>query len=196
MRDWKSFFTASEQEYQASLNGIAIFFGAILGVALGGVEDLDPLAFMTLLVMVSGIVVTILYIPASRHRVAYAAGLLVLLTTILFTHRPGDMVLASFPLPPQLIPTLIVWTAATILVEFGPRGGGRAEGDAARLGHDPEAAAIVEAGIAAEVDRVGEYRVRVLAASEEAVALSVLDALERNGLAIVRREPRAAQTVP
>jgi hypothetical protein len=195
MRDWKSFFTAGEPEYRAALNGIAIFFGAILGVALGGVEGLDPLPFMTLLVMVSGVVVTILYIPASRRRVAYAAGLLALLAIILFTHRPGDMVLGSFPLPPQLIPTLIVWTAATILVEYGPRRGrAAAEGEAAHLTHAPEAAAIVRAGIAAEVEKVGEYRVRVLPASDEAVASAILDMLDRNGFAVVRREPRVTET--
>ena len=122
MRRLKALFTASEQEYQASLSGLSIFFGAILGVALGGIEDLDSLAYMTLLVMVSGVVVAILYIPASRHRVAYAVGLIALLTLLLLTHRPGDMILGTFPLPEKLIPTLIVWTAATILVEFGPRG--------------------------------------------------------------------------
>jgi hypothetical protein len=70
MQKWKALFTTSEPEYQASLNGLAIFFGAVLGVALGSVEDLDPLAYMTLLVMVSGVVLGILYIPASRHRMA------------------------------------------------------------------------------------------------------------------------------
>jgi uncharacterized membrane protein YccC len=121
MRRLKAIFTANEQEYQAALNGLSIFFGAILGVALGGVEDLEPLPYITLLLMVSGVVLAILYIPASRHRVAYAVGLIVLLTTLLVTHDPGDMILGSFPLPGKLLPTLIVWTAATILVEFGPR---------------------------------------------------------------------------
>lgn len=121
MRRLKALFTASEKEYQASLNGLSIFFGAILGVALGGVEELEPLAYMTLLVMVSGVVLGILYIPASRHRVAYAVALIALLSILLMTHEPGDMILNSFPLPGKLIPTLIVWTAATILVEFGPR---------------------------------------------------------------------------
>lgn len=121
MRRLKALFTATEDEYQASLNGLGIFFGAILGVALGGVEDLEPLAYMTLLVMVSGIVMGILYIPASAHRVAYAAILLALLTVLMITHQPGDMIMSSFPLPSKLLPTLIVWTLATTLVEFAPR---------------------------------------------------------------------------
>jgi hypothetical protein len=126
MRLLKAAFTSSDQEYQAALNGLNIFFGAILGVALGGIENLDQLAYMTLLVMVSGVVVGILYIPASRHRVAYAVSLIAILTLLLVTHRPGDMIMHSFPLPAKLIPTLIVWTAATILIEFAPRSRGLA----------------------------------------------------------------------
>ncbi|WP_373489006.1 hypothetical protein [Blastomonas sp.] len=108
MRRLKAIFTSSEQEYQAALNGLSIFFGAILGVALGGVEDLEPLAYITLLVMVSGIVLGILYIPASRHRLVYAVGLIALLTVLMITHEPGDMILHIFPLPSKLVPTLIV----------------------------------------------------------------------------------------
>jgi MFS-type transporter involved in bile tolerance (Atg22 family) len=121
MQRLKARLAASDQEYRAALNGVSIFFGAVLGVALGGMEDLGTLAYITLLLMVTAVVVAILYIPASRNRVAYAVGLIVLLTLVLITHQPGALVAGSFPLPAKLIPTLIVWTGATILVEFGPR---------------------------------------------------------------------------
>ena len=73
------------QEYNASLNGLNIVFGAILGVSLAGIEALDPLPFMILLFMVAATVVCILYITASPRRVAYAAALITGLTVILLT---------------------------------------------------------------------------------------------------------------
>lgn len=53
--------------------------------------------------------------------------------------------------------------------------------------HDPAAAAIVEEAIRAEVVMAGIPRIRVLAATDEQVALRVIHALDRHGLEIVRR---------
>jgi uncharacterized membrane protein YccC len=126
MKRLKPLFTRSilrmeQQEYAASLNGLNIVFGAILGVSLAGTEALEPLPFMVLLFMVAATVVAILYITVSSRRVAYAAILITVLATILLTRNPSDLLFGSIPLPDKLLPTLIVWTAATILVEFSPR---------------------------------------------------------------------------
>ena len=121
MKRLKSLVLMSQSEYRAALDGINIFFGAILGVTLAGTEGLATLPYMTLLVMVSGVVVTILYIPASAHRLWYAIALVVILVVFLISHDEGDLVLASFPMPPKLVETLIVWTVATAIVQFTPR---------------------------------------------------------------------------
>jgi 3-hydroxyisobutyrate dehydrogenase-like beta-hydroxyacid dehydrogenase len=55
------------------------------------------------------------------------------------------------------------------------------------MAHDPEAARVIEEAVGAEVVRAGEFRMRVLAAADEQVALSILDALDRHGLEIVRK---------
>ena len=55
------------------------------------------------------------------------------------------------------------------------------------MAHDPQAAEVIEAAIGAEIVPAGEFRMRVLAATDEAVALAVLDALDRHGLEVVRR---------
>jgi hypothetical protein len=49
--------------------------------------------------------------------------MIALLALLLIRYQPGDMILNSFPMPGKLIPTLIVWTVATILIEFAPRRG-------------------------------------------------------------------------
>jgi len=109
------------QEYQASLNGLNIFFGAILGVSVGGIETLAPVPFMMLLFMVAAVVIAILYISASPHRIAYAVILMTALGLVLLLRAPTDLLFGSIPLPDKLLPTLIVWTAAVIVVEFSPR---------------------------------------------------------------------------
>jgi hypothetical protein len=58
------------------------------------------------------------------------------------------------------------------------------------MAHDSRAASVIEAAVAAEVVRAGAAGIRVVAASDEAVALAILDALEREGLEVVRRASR------
>lgn len=54
------------------------------------------------------------------------------------------------------------------------------------MAHDQTAIRIIQDAIAAEVVRAGLAGVRALPESDEAVALSILDALEQNGLEVVR----------
>ena len=58
-----------------------------------------------------------------------------------------------------------------------------------RMAHDPEAAPVIEAALASEVVRAGSARIRTLPASDEAVALVVLNALAQAGLEVVRKPP-------
>lgn len=49
---FRTLFSTSETEYQAALNGVNIFFGAILGVTLAGTDGLATLPYITLLVII------------------------------------------------------------------------------------------------------------------------------------------------
>ena len=109
----------TESEYRANLAGLNTFFGAVLGFVMAGVERLDTGEFAFVLCAVSGIVISILYVSASKQRFAYGAVTIML---ILFLPRivepwlsPGD------ELPDKLQPTLAVWALLSILVEFFPR---------------------------------------------------------------------------
>lgn len=53
------------------------------------------------------------------------------------------------------------------------------------MAHDPEAASVIEAALAAEVVHAGAFRGRILPSSDEAVALAILEALGREGLEVV-----------
>jgi hypothetical protein len=109
----------TQREYRANIDGLNIFFGAVLGFVLAGSETLDNFWFGMLLAMTSGIVVSILYITASEQRLAYSAMALVLIgtmNTVLEGVLPG-----ANSMPPKLQPCLLVWALMTISVEFLPR---------------------------------------------------------------------------
>jgi hypothetical protein len=106
-------------EYRANLSGLNIFFGAVLGFVLAGMESLKPFQFGLLLTMVSGIVIGILYVSSSRHRLAYTA-----VTALLILELPRWLhfvVQSGEQIPQNLQPTLAVWLGMTAFVEFLPR---------------------------------------------------------------------------
>lgn len=108
----------TEREYRANLEGMNIFFGAVLGIVLGGTETMAPLKFAGLLAMSAGAVVSILYISSSRNRLAYAA-----ITALIVFALPGmlETVIGAGLAPDHLQPTLAVWAAMVVGVEFLPR---------------------------------------------------------------------------
>lgn len=109
----------STGEYQANLSGMNTFFGAVLGFVLTGTEKLNSWQFGAVLMLLAGIVISILYISSSRHRVGYAVYTLVL--ALMFPELI-DLVFRGHDLVPDKVrPTLIVWTLMTILVEFWNR---------------------------------------------------------------------------
>ena len=109
----------TEREYRANLTGINIFFGAVLGFVLAGIEKLSSLQFGLVLVLLAGNVISILFISESRHRVVYSAYAIAL---SFITPGVIDLVLRTTDaIPSKVIPTLVAWTLMTMLVEFWSR---------------------------------------------------------------------------
>ena len=109
----------TESEIAANHAGMNTFFGAVLGFVMAGTERLDSVEFAYLLFMVSGIVISILYVSASHLKLVYSALTIAL---IFFLPKALDPLLEPDErLPEKLQPTLLVWTILTILVEFMPR---------------------------------------------------------------------------
>jgi hypothetical protein len=106
-------------EYQANLNGLNMFFGAVLGFVLTGTESLNSWQFGKVLMLLAGAVVSILYISSSKNRVLYSGLALVIALSL---PELIDFALQSKGLVSDKIrPTLLVWTVMTILVEFWGR---------------------------------------------------------------------------
>lgn len=109
----------TDREYRANIEGLNIFFGAVLGFVLAGAEALDAWRFAVVLLLVGTTVVTILYITASDRRLAYAALAALVVAVI---PRVADQLLGTgFHRPPKVQPTLAVWAALIIVIEFAPR---------------------------------------------------------------------------
>ncbi|MBB3277431.1 MULTISPECIES: hypothetical protein [unclassified Pseudoxanthomonas] len=109
----------STGEYQANLNGLNMFFGAVLGLVLTGTEKLDAWQFGVMLFCLAGNVITILFISSSRNRVSYA--IFGLVNALLFPYVMGFLLRAPDLVPDKIQPTLLVWTIMTIVVEFWAR---------------------------------------------------------------------------
>ena len=114
-----SFLVATESEYAAHLAALNTFFGAVLGFVMAGSERMDSMEFAILLIFVAGIVISILYVSASRHTWMYALLTLAMIAMLPRTFAP--ILGPGEHLPDKLQATLLVWTLLSIAVEFLPR---------------------------------------------------------------------------
>ena len=109
----------SSGEYQANLNGLNMFFGAVLGFVLTGTETLDSWQFGQILMLLAGAVVSILYISSSKNRMVYS--ILALVISLAFPELVEFALQSEGLVPNKIRPTLLVWTGMTIVVEFWGR---------------------------------------------------------------------------
>lgn len=116
---WLGWTRMTHGEYRANLNGLGIFFGAVLGFVMAGTEALAPRDFTLMLFVVAAIVITILYVSNSPYRLAYGALGALMIATL--PQMLGRILSDGAPIPPHLQPTLGVWLAITVAVEFLPR---------------------------------------------------------------------------
>ena len=118
MKPWMS-----TSEYEANKNGLNIFFGAIIGVVMAGVEDLTAFEFGMLLMIAGGFVVSLLYIGASRRRIMYAVYAAVMLAGGWWMAVQGADLLSLTRewLITRMLPAFTVWYVMVLVVEFAPR---------------------------------------------------------------------------
>jgi hypothetical protein len=118
-RSWMTWGRMMHGEYRATLNGLNIFFGAVLGVVMAGTESLKSWDFAFVLLLTAATIVAILNISTSSRRAVYAV---VAAVAIFFLPWLMERLLsAGAALPDKLQPTLAVWTAMTVAIEFAPR---------------------------------------------------------------------------
>jgi len=109
----------SHGEYNANLSGLGIFFGAVLGFVMATTENLSTKDYVLVLFTTASMVITILYVSSSRHRIAYSILAFALIAALPYVL--GTMVSPGAQLPPKLQPTLAVWLAMALIAEFNPR---------------------------------------------------------------------------
>ena len=101
----------TSDEYRANLTGMNTFFGAVIGFVLAEITTPNLASFAQLLLHTAAIVISILYVSASRHRWIYGAMTL-LFIWLLPRLLEGDPSQAG-----RLQVTLATWTVMTILLE-------------------------------------------------------------------------------
>jgi hypothetical protein len=123
---WRGLLGLDEQsraEKRAAINGINLFFGALIGANLGSLERLALRDYLLLIIIVSLIVLYLQVVPVARKRWSYlttlgatVAGLAVLLLTPI-----GLDIFADRPRPsPHLFVTIALWLVSVAMVELRP----------------------------------------------------------------------------
>ncbi|MEO0441594.1 MAG: hypothetical protein AAF067_12065, partial [Pseudomonadota bacterium] len=102
-------------EYEASINALNIFFGAVIGISLGSIGDIPTMDYVLLLIITAAAVTAILFVTYSERQ--YWSILLVgLVLFAMWSMNEGDDQIVK--LPPKLLPTLAVWALMAISTEF------------------------------------------------------------------------------
>ena len=118
----RALLTQTPSERVATVDGIGLFFGALLGANLGTLEGLDLRDYAILIIVLAAAVMTLRNFSMSERR-GYAYALLglyvVVVGVFLFVPGPRPGGLADDDAA-RLAITLAVWLGAVLTVEFYP----------------------------------------------------------------------------
>ena len=109
-------------EKRAALNGVSLFFGALIGANLGMTTGM-PLRDYALIVAVVCTLILYLYIaPVARRRLSAVVILLALLggLYLLLIHDLGAAAFDGARPSPHIFVTICFWVASTLVVELRP----------------------------------------------------------------------------
>lgn len=109
-----NYLKLTRKEYDASINALNLFFGAVIGVNLGGIEEIELQQYVALLTTTSTAVTTILFVSYSERR--YWSIFLMLLALFGLWKLGNQEQL--YELPPKLLPTLGLWAGIALLTQF------------------------------------------------------------------------------
>lgn len=113
--NWAYLFKLTAKEYEASINALNIFFGAVIGISLGSIGDIPTLGYVQLLVITSAAVTSILFVCYSERQYFSVLTTISALGVMWWLDRADD---SLFDLPPKLIPTLGVWAAMSLVTRY------------------------------------------------------------------------------
>jgi hypothetical protein len=111
-------FRLTQREYEATINALNIFFGAIIGVSLGNITEIPMDDYVILLVIISAMVSSILLVTYTHRRIWNSVMLTgVLLAAWYAESSTGGLI----DFPERVLPTLTVWAVLAVTTEFSDR---------------------------------------------------------------------------
>jgi hypothetical protein len=128
----RRFFTTSRGRREGALDGLNLFFGALLGANLGTLDGLRLVSYVQLVTLLAGTVMALRVVSLSERLgralvvLALYAALLVMLATVPAVH-PAGMELGDLH---KLIATLALWVTFVMMIELVSRKTAAAEPDA------------------------------------------------------------------
>ena len=113
----------SHEEYEACKNGLNIVFGAMIGVIMGRIEEMNTFNYCLLIALVSAFVMTLLYVTSSKRRIFYLCvnSVILFLGWINATEVEAFLNIDPNLFEQRLLPVASVWLVLVALVEFMPR---------------------------------------------------------------------------
>lgn len=121
-RRMESSMKYTSREIEGSIQALNIFFGAVIGISLAGIEDIPTWEYTLILVVTAAVVMTILLVSNTHRRVSQTASMVVMLVVTYFVfHSPSVENDLQLFVPEKLFPTLVVWAAMAVSTEFMPR---------------------------------------------------------------------------
>jgi predicted membrane channel-forming protein YqfA (hemolysin III family) len=135
-------FSNTEGGKIGGLDGLNLFFGALLGANLGTLENVPLFDYVKIVVFLAGTVITIRMISTSKERGP------VLLLVAFYAALIGSMLVFPDAAPEgmsdsdleRLVATLAIWMSCVLLIEFSPTKVEKpADADEASAGGEPQA---------------------------------------------------------
>lgn len=110
------------QERRAALNGVSMFFGALIGANLGSSDQLSIPDYALMIAVICLIVLYIHVAPVARKRWTALATLSALLggLYLLLVHEIGTHAFDGARPSPHIFVTICFWLVSVAAVEFRP----------------------------------------------------------------------------
>jgi hypothetical protein len=117
-----SIFKQTHGDRAGGIDGLNLFFGALLGANLGTLEGLSLEDYVKLIVLLAGTVMTLRMVSVSERRrmvLATLALYAVLLAAVFTVPDLQPEGLASDDLH-KLVATIAIWVSAVLMIEYWP----------------------------------------------------------------------------
>ena len=119
----KGLFKQTQAEKHSYVNGLSLFFGALLGANMGVLTDLESSEYLKIILMLAAVVLWIQMLGASRSRahtlrMLAAVALPVIILVVFPGARPQGLTERQGT---NMVATLLVWLVCIALIELTPQ---------------------------------------------------------------------------